>query len=185
MNSPTESDDERWRAVKSWLNADEQGRRILAELVSNPQVGAVALRRRMRDSSAGVTNTFTDTDIEKFVTLAHADHVYLGDQTINVDQSYNVDLDLNPMNRLRGFPRFLMIAGTLVALGGFSYILYGMYLTFTNFVGFANLPPGQMPSGMGFAPEIFIGFGVFFGGIVLVILANLFRTKDRRPRPNR
>jgi len=189
MSTPSEYDEEQWRAVRRWLEGDEQGKKILATLVSDPQVGAVALKRRIRDTPQGETNTFTDTQIEKFVTLAHADRVYLGDRTVNVDQSYHVvDLDPNPIHRARAFPRFLMIAGTLVCLGGFGYALYGMYVTITTWNALSNTlraNPGQMPTDVGFSPEIFIAFGVFFGGLVLIVIGNLFRPKERRPPSHR
>ncbi len=189
ISSPSEYDEEQWRAVRRWLEGDEQGKKILATLVSDPQVGAVALKRRIRDTPQGETNTFTDTQIEKFVTLAHADRVYLGDRTVNVDQSYHVvDLDPNPIHRARAFPRFLMIAGTLVCLGGFGYALYGMYVTITTWNALSNTlraNPGQMPTDVGFSPEIFIAFGVFFGGLALIVIGNLFRPKERRPPSHR
>jgi hypothetical protein len=189
MSRPTEYDEEQWRAVRSWLEGDEQGKKILATLVSDPQVGAVALKRRMRDTAQGATNTFTDTQIEKFVTLAHADRVYLGDQTVNVDQSYHVvDLDPNPIHRARAFPRFLMISGTLICMGGVALALYGMYVTVTSWNAMADTlraNPGQMPTNIGLAPESFIGFGVFFGGLALIVIGNLFRPKERRPAAGR
>jgi hypothetical protein len=176
---PTDQDEERWRQVRSWLMSDAAGQQILAALNEDPQAGAIALKRRMRASPApGVTNQVTDSEIQKFVSLAHADRVYVeGDE-------YNLDLDLNPIHRARGFPRFLMVLGMLTSLTGFAILLYGGYLFYVStstLSDLSTLQPGEMPPTPGFPPELFVGFAVFFGGMVLTAIGSIFRPKDRTP----
>jgi len=186
MSEITDVDEAQWRTVRAWLANDPKGQKILGAFATDPGAGSVALRRLLRERGApGVTNQISDSDIEKFVTLAHADQVYFGDHTVNVDRSYHyTTLDLDPVANSSGFPRFLIIFGTLVSLAGFAVALIGMFTFFQSTSSAFSQGPQVTPPSIGFPPTLFIGFGIFFVGLVITIVGVLFR-KSKAPPPVR
>lgn len=100
---------------------------------------------------------------------------YVAGHDLRIDQRFEVDL--NPIRSARGVPRAIIVTGSLVALAGFAVVLYGMYEFATRVVG--SPPSGGPPAGLpGIVQLWFVGFGVFFAGLVLTIVGGMFRRKE-------
>lgn len=180
MADITDVDEAQWARVRAWLANDPEGRRVLGAFADNPAAGSVALRRLLRNRPA-INNQISDAQIEKFVNLAHADQINLGDQTINY-----MTLDVDPIVNSGGFPRFLMIAGTLVCLAGFGVLLIGIFTFFQNTAAmFGQGAQAGPPTGFGFPPQVFVGFGIFFVGLAITVVGALFRKPKRVSAPPR
>jgi len=173
MSTNTDRDESQWRAVRYSLAQDPEGRKILSALDSDPEAGDGGV--------PAIRNELSNAEIQKLVNFARADHVYVGDRNTYLDHSrHYLDLELNPMARARPFPRFLMVTGTLVFLGGFATSLYGMFQLFQQANGSFGSSPGLAPPIAGFPSELFVGFGICFAGAALSILGNLFKPKESR-----
>jgi len=95
-----------------------------------------------------------------------------------VDQRTEIELD--PIRNASGLPKVAMVTGVLVALVGFAIVLVGMYEWFNMVVGLMGTSsPGPPPEMGPIVQRWFLGFGVFFGGIVLLIIGFLLRPRSR------
>jgi FHA domain-containing protein len=119
---------------------------------------------------------------------------------IHTGDYYDVDYDPTGLSQVSGFPKFLMVLGIFVALAGFALFAYPIVMAIASvgttdpFSACSDLETGSQAwidcnnanfgdFGIEVTPWLPIGAALFFGGMVLTIVARVMQRDDRsRPR---
>ena len=96
---------------------------------------------------------------------------------IHTGDYYDIEYDPTGLNQVSGFPRFLMVVGILLGLAGFGLFAFPIFMAVIDAFsceGFCepNLNADTMP----------IGLGLFFGGMVLTVIARVLQRDDPKGR---
>jgi hypothetical protein len=97
---------------------------------------------------------------------------------INTGDYYEMNYDPTGLNEVSGFPRFLMVVGILLGLAGFALFAFPIFMAVIEAFGC---------QGFDCAPELNtetmpFGLGLFFGGMVLTVIARVLQRDDPRGR---
>lgn len=96
---------------------------------------------------------------------------------INTGDYYEMNYDPTGLDQVSGFPRFLMVVGILLGLAGFALFAFPIFMAVIDAFsceGFCE--PNLNTSTMG------IGIGLFFGAMVLTVIARVLQRDDPRRR---
>ncbi len=195
MSEQYDQDAAAWRSLRDWLARDDQGRRILHALATDPEAGALALKERLAGTPAPtqVTNNLRDFEVGKFATFARADRVVMGDQYYYSDHSRHLEFDpLAPARSATGIARILMVGGILTFLIGVALTAYNSYVYYNNYQitsreWFNNFltnptPTNVAPPTLTIPGEIIATVAIAFLGVVLFVVGGIMRPRGRRTR---
>lgn len=110
---------------------------------------------------------------------------------IHTGDYYDIEYDPTGLSQVHGFPRFLMVLGIFVALAGFALIAYPILMSIIGAASSSSACDGIDPFSdayfecltanrvtFEFVPWLPIGAAMFFGGMVLTIVARVLQRDD-------
>jgi hypothetical protein len=116
-------------------------------------------------------------------------NVHTGDYYENYQEV--IEYDPTGLSQVSGFPRFLMVIGIFVALGGFALFAYPIVMSIIGAASASSACDGIDPFSEAFfdcqrnnrvtfefVPWMPIGLALFFGGMVLTVVARVIQRND-------